>query len=388
MKRKTWIYLGIAVLVVAGIAAAAGARGGKELETVRVKKGNIVREVADTGYVQAAESYDLHATQNARVAEVPVKVGQTIAQGRSLVVLENLDLAMQIDDVRSRLSQAAIAAEGARAGLGRAEAELRDANDNLARVQELLEAEAASQLEYDKARLQAEVCAESVKELSSQLDGIIAQGAGLRKTLAQLEAKERQLVVRSPLAGTVLDLPVKQEQVVGPGTLLAIVAAPDQLEVKADILSDDLGEVKTGQRAAVTAPVLGDKTLSGHVVKIYPRAEEKTSALGVVQRRVPVIIALDYADALKPGYEVRVAIETLRRENVLVLPRESVRTWEDGRREVIAVVGGHVRYRLVETGISGQNNIEITGGLKAGDLVILDGSLDLAENAKVEPMGK
>jgi HlyD family secretion protein len=388
MKRKTWVYLALTVLVVAGIAAAAGARGGKEVETVRVKKGDIVREVVETGYVQAGESYDLHATQNARVAEVPVNVGQTVAQGRSLVVLENLDLAMQIDDVRSRLSQAAIAAGGARAGIGRAEAESRDAEDNLARVQELLEADAASQLEYDQARLRVEVCTESLKELSAQLDGIVAQEAGLRKTLAQLEAKERQLIIRSPLDGVMLDVPVKQEQVVGTGTLLAVVAAPDRLEIKADILSDDLGEVKTGQRAFVTAPVLGDKTLAGNVVKIYPRAEEKLSALGVIQRRVPVIIALDDADGLKPGYEVRVAIETLRREGVLILPRESVRTGEDGLRQVMAVVEGQVCYRLVETGISGRNDIEIAGGLKAGDMVVLDGNLDLAENAKIQPVEK
>lgn len=388
MKRKIMVYLGIAAVALAGIAAWWRTGSAEEVETVRVRQGSIVRAVVETGYVQAATSYDLHATQNGRVARVPVKIGQPVKKGETLVVLENLDLAMQIDGVRSQLSQAAIAAEGARAALERAQAELRDAKENLARIQELFEAEAATQVELDKARLQVEICEQSVKEQSSRLDSALAQEAGLRQSLEQLEAKERQLVVQSPVAGTVLSLPVKQEQVVNPGALLATVAVPDRLEVKADILSDDLGEVKVGQRATVIAPVLGGKTLVGKVTKIYPQAEEKTSALGVVQRRVPVIIALSDPANLKPGFEVRVAIETLSRQDVLVVPREAVRTMDDGRKEVMVVVGGQLRHRLVETGIADQINVEIVSGLKAGDEVVRDASLDLQENARVKPVEK
>lgn len=385
MKRKILVYLGVAaVAAVAGIAAWLAAGGAEEVETVRVQRGTIVRAVVDTGYVQAAANHDLYAAQSGRAVRVYVKVGQAVKQGDTLVVLENLDLAMQVEDTRSQLSQAVIAVGGARAAVDRAQAELRDAEENLARTQELFGAEAASQVELDKARLQVAVCEQSVKEHTSRLESALAQQAGLSQSLAQLEAKERQLVVRSPVSGTVLELPVKQDQVVTPGTLLSTVAAVDQLEVKADILSDDLGEVKVGQTAAVTAPVLGGKTLEGRVTKIYPQAEEKTSALGVVQRRVPVIIALNDPANLKPGFEVRVAIETLTRQDVLVLPREAVRTTEDGRKEVMAVVDGQVRYRLVETGIADQLNVEIVSGLKVGDEIVRDGSLDLPENARVK----
>lgn len=384
MKRKILVYLGVAVAAVAGTAAWLAAGGTEEVGTVQVQIGTIVRAVVDTGYVQAAANHDLYAAQSGRAVRVYVKVGQAVKKGDTLVVLENLDLAMQVEDTRSQLSQAVIAVGGARAAVDRAQAELRDAEENLARTQELFGAEAATQVELDKARLQVEVCGQSVKEHTSRLESALAQQAGLRQSLEQLEAKERQLVVRSPVSGTVLELPVKQDQVVAPGTLLATVAAVNQLEVKADILSDDLGEVKVGQSATVTAPVLGGKALEGRVTKIYPQAEEKTSALGVVQRRVPVIIALNDPANLKPGFEVRVAIETLTRQDVLVLPREAVRTTEDGRKEVMAVVDGQVRYRLVETGIADQLNVEIVSGLKAGDEIVRDGSLDLPENARVK----
>jgi len=251
----------------------------------------------------------------------------------------------------------------------------------------LYKAGAISQVDYDKAKLLVETNQKIINEQNSILESALTQEAGLNQSLQQLSAKEGQLVVKSPVTGIVMNLPVKQEQVVGPGTMLVNVAVSDQPEVKADILSDDLADVKIGQQVSITAPVLGQQVLMGEVQKIYPQAEEKTSALGVIQRRAPVIITLPDPVNLKPGYEVRVAIETMSRQNVLVLPRESVRTREDGQKEVMVVVNKRIQHQLVKTGISNQDNVEITGGLTADELVVRDGSLDLAEKTRVKIPG-
>jgi len=192
------------------------------------------------------------------------------------------------------------------------------------------------------------------------------------------------MVVTSPADGTVLSLPAEPGQWINPGSLLVSIAATGQIEVKADILSDDLAEMNEGQRVIVTAPVMGQKTLAGQVKQIYPRAEEKLSALGVIQRRVPVIISLDDPGNLRPGYEVRVAIETNTRQNVPVVPREAVRTTADGRKEVMVISKDLVTHRTVSTGISDRNMVEITSGLKDGEEIIRDGSLVLKEKTKVK----
>ncbi|NLW37999.1 MAG: efflux RND transporter periplasmic adaptor subunit [Peptococcaceae bacterium] len=387
MKRKKKVYLISAiVLVVLAAAAMKMLWGGQEVEVWQVRPGTITRYVTDSGYVQPASDFDIHATQSARVAEVLVETGQAVKAGQILVTLENLDLSLQISEVRSHLSQAQTAAESARAALERIRLELVEASDNLKRMEELYGAGAVSRAVYEKAVLQVETCRQTLYEQSARLDSALAQEAGCRESLSRLEAKEGQLVVESPIDGIVLDLPVKREEVVGPMTLLATVAAAGQLEVKADILSDDLGEVRIGQKAVISAPVLGQETLTGEVKKIYPRAEEKISALGVIQRRVPVIISLPDPGPLKPGYEVRVAIETQTLDRVLVLPREAVRTTGDGQREVSVVVKDRVEHRPVQTGLSDQVMIEITGGLEEGDVVVRDGGLELKEKTKVKPV--
>lgn len=386
MKNRKKIYLGAAVLAALLVSALLLTGGGQAVETLQVQKGVISRTVEDSGYVQSAADFGIHATQSARVVQVPVEAGQAVKQGQSLVVLENLDLSLQLSEVRSQLTQASSAVAGARAALERVQLELNDARENLKRQEELYQAGAVSRAEYDKAVLLAEGLEQSLQEQNSRLESARAMEAGLNQSLQQLAAKEQQLVVKSPVTGTVLDVPVKKEQVLQPGTLLVSVAVPDQLELRADILSDDLGEVRLGQKVTISAPVLGQTKLTGEVRKIYPRAEEKQSALGIVQRRVPVIISLPDPANLKPGYEVRVAIETQTRQDVPVVPREAVRTAGDGSKEVLAVVNNRIQPRAVETGLSDRRSIEITAGLEAGDVIVKDASLDLKENTQVKPL--
>jgi HlyD family secretion protein len=386
MKRNKKIYLGVGIVAVLVAAALALKGGGTPVETLQVRQGDIIRTVVETGYVQPSTDHELYATQTAKVILVPVKTGQAVASGQTLVVLENLDLAVQISDTQRQLSQANAAAAAARAALQRTGLELSHAEENYNRTQELFQSESVSRVEYEKALLQVETLRQSLEEQNSLLDSTLAQADGLGRTLQQLSAKEKQLLIVSPAKGAVLSLPVQAGQVLNSGSLLVTVAAPDSLEIKADILSDDLAEVREEQKVNITAPVLGGKSLTGRVKQIYPRAEEKISALGVAQRRVPVIISLDETANLKPGFEVKVSVETMTRHNVLQVPLEALRTMADGRKEVMLVINNRlVSRRIVHTGIGDREKVEITGGLEAGDVIVRDGSLDLPDKARVKP---
>lgn len=356
--------------------------GGIEAETVRVRTGDIIKAVEDTGYVQPATKYDLQAAQNAKIIQVPVANGQQVAKGQTLVIMENLDLSLQITDTRTQLSQSAPSLAAAQAAVDRTRLELKNAEDNLERSQQLFDAGATPVVDLEAARLKVETLEQALKEQALLLESTKEKEAGLNRSLQNLNRKEKQLVLQSPVDGEILNLPAEQEQVVNPGTLLVSVAVAGKLEIKADILSDDLAEVSLGQPVKVTAPVLGTRVLTGKVMEIYPQAEEKQSALGVIQRRVPVIIALDDFANLKPGYEVKVAIETSARQGVPVIPRETVRTLKDGGKQVMVVKDNRILYRTVQTGIGDRESIEITKGLQAGEVLIRDGSLDLKPNAR------
>ncbi|KJS13527.1 MAG: RND transporter [Peptococcaceae bacterium BRH_c8a] len=382
-RKKIFLWVGI-VVILALVTVAKILTGGTAAETVQAQTGDIIRSVEDTGYIQPTTNYDLHAVQNARIIQVPVATGQQVKAGQTLVVLESLDLAIQIEDTRSQLSQTAAAIPASQAAVQRIELELQKAGANLERLRSLHEAGAIPTVEYEEAELRVKTMEQSLQEQTSLLESARAQEAGMNRSLQNLNRKEQQLTLQSPVDGIVLNLPAKQEQVVNPGALLASVAVQDKLEIKADILSDDLGEVKLGQRVTITAPVLGANVLYGEVREIYPLAVEKQSALGVIQRRVPVIITLTDQANLKPGYEVKLAIETKSAQDVLVIPREAVRTLKDGGKEVMVVTDNRVERRPVQTGIGDRENIEITEGLAAGEVIIRDGNLDLKDNTRIK----
>ena len=304
--------------------------------------------------------------------------------GQVLIKLSSPELTTETESARSQLARTETELQAAELSVQSLHLELKQAENDLARKKTLLESGALAKADYEDAQLQVDKLRKNISQQETSVSGLNKQVASLSAVLNSLEQKAGELQVISPISGTILDLPVKVGQVVTPGTLLAQVGSNSQLEVKTELLSDDLRRVKTGQATEITAPVLGDQILTGQVSKIYPRAYEKTSALGVIQRRVPVIIALNQSANLQPGYEVRVAIETLRKEGVILLPRESVRLTEDGHYRVLVENKGRVKERSIDIGEKNQQWVEVIKGIKVGETVVRDGSLELKEGSRVK----
>ncbi len=353
----------------------------EKMAAVRVVRGEISSGVEEDGYLQPLEDRNFYATQTARITELPVEAGDEVSQGQLLIGMTNPDLEAILAETRAYWRQA----EKSEIGYAAAAASLRlllaDENRNMERYRKLYEAGALSMTEMEQVSLRVERYTKDLAEAEARLGSASALSRGLRQQVLELEKKQAELTLKSPIDGYVLDLPVKKEQVVMAGELLVALESEDEMERRSDGLSDSLGGEKVGSRVRITAPILGSLTLEGHVKKIYPLAEEKVSPLGVAQRRVPVIIAFPMSEVLKPGYEVRVFIETSRREDVLLLPVESVRT-EDGIRKVFQLQGGKIHATEVRIGITDRRMVEILEGLEEGDVVVRDASLDLSDGQR------
>lgn len=383
MKIRVWL-IGLVLVIIA--AAGIWAASSQSVEVIEVKKGDLVQQVEETGYVQTVKEWDVEASESGRIVKIDVTSGDLVDKGQRLMTLENPELDAALNSwrieqasVQAELKEALVALDKLQAGLVQAEREL-------SRVQALYEQGAAAQTEYDRARENVENIKKDIEAGQTRIEGLRNQLAGLAETGRQLQERQGMLVVTSPIRGTVLDLPVEEGQVVAAGTKTAEIGSLENLEVRVEILSDDVGAVKVGQKAIVSAPVLGDRTVEGRVKKIYPRAYERTSSLGVVQRRVPVIVALSRPDVLRPGYEVLVSIQTLVKPGVLLLPRESVKAADNGEYQVMVVANGRIEYRTIKVGLKNPNYFEVVSGLKEGDLVVKDASQELAEGKRVKPV--
>lgn len=385
LKKKIVVRMGLIVVLLIGAFMSVGVLSRPSVEAVKIEEGNIVSNVEETGEVKASNSSDIYASQSGRIAEVRAEIGQTVSRGQVLISMESLDLQIEKENVSAQIAQANAAVNRMLEAIVATRFELEQAQTHLKRISALHEAGAVSTVEYDKAREQVQSSQKLLAQQNASLESYKAQAASLANMMNPIVRKNQELLQVSPVTGMVLTLKVKPQQVIAQGSLLASVGSPDKLEVKADIIEDDLRDIKVGQKVVISSPVLDRKYVLGKVQQIYPQAEEKASALGVVQRRVPVIINLESAANLKPGYEVRAAIETARHNNVLMLPSEAIRTLGNGDKQVTVVENGRAWFRRIETGISDKYHVEVINGLKAGDVIIRDASQSVSEGQRVKP---
>lgn len=382
MNRKGLIWVGV-ILAIAAAVAYSYAGKAQTVETVKVGTGNISIRVNETGYVGSVSNYEIQSAQSGYIRAVQVESGQRVKPGQVLMLLDNPDLQIASTNAQTQLAQAEAQLSVAGQALSGYKIDAETKARDLKRKEQLYQAGAATQTEVEEAHSQLLSLQEKINHQQNYINDLSQQVDFNKKAVGQLVQKSSKLTITSPVAGTILNLPLKSGSYVNTGTLVAQIGTPEKLEVEADILSDQMRDIAIGQKVFISASVLGDEVLTGKIRLIRPRAFAKVSALGVEQRRVPVFIALTSTGNLKPEYEVQVSIETALKKGILTLPREAVRTANE-QDQVLKVVNGRVKHQIIKIGLRNQDQAEILSGLQAGDVVIRDASEDIADNTKVK----
>lgn len=323
-----------------------------QVETITVSRQSINKLVEETGYVEAVNDFTISAAVAGKITNLSLQSGDTVKEGDLIIVIDNPDLNIECESYLN--SSYKIQADTDAAEIHRQDLKLKleMAELDWVRKAKLYEQHAIAKAELENAELlvsnhkQALASQEAIlKHLKSQLQ--ITQNVH-----RELIRKKEQLQIKSPINGILLDLPVKNGDVVKPGDTLAQIGNKDQLQIKADLLIDDINEVKVGQKVYIKLPGEGNKQIIGQVKKIEPRAYTKISALGIEQKRVPVTIMFNETADLKPDYEVRIAIETASNSDTLVIPRECLKSLPDGDYMVWLVNNkNRIQARKIKTGI-------------------------------------
>jgi len=383
LKRK--ILFGTILLILIAIVGLVLTHSAKVVEVAEVERAEISQNVEEIAYVQSAEDVQLEAPTNGKVTLVKTQIGDLVQKGQQLISIENLDLNAEVQSAKTQLAQAQAALAAAEISFRSANQELATAQRDLQRKEQLQQSGALPRVDYEEAQAYVENLQQMAASQQAYVGSVRGQVESSNKVLAQLGVKQAEMTIISPIDGVVFDLHAKPGEVVSPGQVLAQVGKADQLELKADLLSDDLRDVRVGQRVMISAPLLGDEVLWGQVEKIRPQAFTKVSALGVEQRRVEVIVSMEETANLQPGYEVQASIETQLKKNVLTIPRESLRSNAAGGYEVLLVKNGTVVHQTVKAGIKAPEIVEILNGLTEGDRIVRDGTLELKEGQKIKP---
>ncbi|MGY6627735.1 MAG: efflux RND transporter periplasmic adaptor subunit [Oceanicaulis sp.] len=392
LRFRTLFWAG-AGLVLAALLAWALAPRPVPSDFADVMRGPLAATVSAEGRTRVREVYSVSAPLAGRLLRVDKKVGDPVEAGETVAVLLPVDPVLLDARTRTEAEAALRSAEAllgfAEADLNRAEAEAEYARNELERFETLAARGTVSQGALDRARLQSrsaqaalQTARSTVRARQAERDASAARLAPPEDTGAGPDGVVR---LTSPITGRVLSVAQISETVLGPGQLVMELGDPVDLEIVAEVLSEDAVRIGEGAPAMIEAWG-GDRNLRAEVRRVEPFGARRVSALGVEEQRVNVI--LDLLDAwedwsmLGHGYRVRPRIEIWRDDDALQIPVAALFRHE-GAWAVFVVDGGRAQLRSVEAGRNDRRNAQILSGLQPGDQVVLYPSDRIRDGVRV-----
>lgn len=179
------------------------------------------------------------------------------------------------------------------------------------------------------------------------------------------------LKVVSPIAGEVVQANIVIGQYVkGDAAPLVIVAELDKVWVVAQVKEKYISAIRPDDRVEIRTDADFEQVIPGHVSHISELLDEET-------RSVQVLITCDNKDRkLKPGMFTSVHFINMPKESILI-PSTALLQKEDGSYVFVKESKGRYTKRSVKAVTANGHEILITGGLKAGDEIVSEGSIYL-----------
>ena len=304
MRMRSW---GAMLLVPVFVACGTGGEDEEtSVQTAAVIRGDLMITAEATGSVEPIRKVEVTSKASGEVTRLYVDIGDEVEPGALLAEVDPRDVKNAFDQ--------------AEADLEVAQARLEISQAQLDRSQELLQSGVISTQEHESRAL----------DFANSRATLVR--AETNYELSQLRLDD--VIIRAPLAGTVLEKNVEEGQViqsasqnVSGGTTLMVMADLKSMQVRTLVDETDMGDIRPGMRANVTVEAYPQERFVGIVEKIEPQA--------LVQQNVtmfPVIVQLDNSSGLlRPGMNAEVEIELAQATGVLLIPNNAVVTPEDAQ---------------------------------------------------------
>ena len=202
----------------------------------------------------------------------------------------------------------------------------------------------------------------SSTERAALLDAARAQG---EEKIKYWQDVYKATPLISPIDGEVIVRGAEPGQTVTSDT--AVIVLSDRLIVSAQFDETDIGRISVGQEAFITLDAYPNVKIKGRVDHI---AYESEIVNNVTIYDVDVLPA-EIPGFLRSGMSANVEVLEKKRENIMLIPLESVR-FKEGKAFVIVKPYGKnpKEMREIKIGLRNEKNAEITSGLNPGDIIV------------------
>ena len=361
MKKQ--VKIAIAAVVVLGFAGLVATRMMKPQEEMQTKglpavtlttatEGNIEQTTSLMGTVQPSNTYYITPKVAGELVEIYVQNGQSVEAGAAIAKIDNQK---QIDAAKSQM-------EAANASVQAASQQAATAQDAVNRMTPLYESGDISVQSYNQT-------ANSAKAAASQVDAAKAQAASAK---LNYETQVEFATVTAPAAGVVQNQNMTLHGMVSQSSQLCVITGTGAKVVKFNVTEDVLQNLTLGQTVTVEK---SGSSYSGTVTKLSQLVDPQSGLF-------PVEATLSGADALSDGSSTKLSLVAAKADHALLVPVDAV-YYSGGNPYVYTYENGTVKRVFITTGISDDQNYEVTDGLDGTEQIVNSWTDDIYDGAEV-----
>lgn len=321
-----------------------------EYEEVHPTFGAVSKSTIVTGKIEPRNEVNVKPQISGIITEILKDPGQKVAKGDVLAKITVIPDMGQLSSAESRLRLAEI--------------NLKQVETDFKRDENLYNQKLISQNDYEKS---SQALKQAREEKSAAEDALQVVKEGFSKS----NASASSTLIRSTIAGVILDIPVKVGNSVinsnsfNDGTTIATIANMNDLIFRGNIDETEVGQLVEGMPMKITIGALQDVSFDAVLEYISPKATESN---GANQFEIKAAVRVDGETKIRAGYSANAEIVLAKVENVVVVP-ESVLEF-DGDSTFVFVPNGtetdgmkNYDRKSVSTGLSDGVNIEIKSGI-------------------------
>lgn len=296
---KKWIWIVVVIAVTAGLFLLLGGRKKSEpkFRTAKVDRGDVTQTVTATGAVSAVTTVAVGSQVSGIIARLHADFNSQIKKGDLLAELDPTPFQEKVN--------------AARAGLEKAQVEMRNTRIALDREKALRKEGLAPQADYDQAQANYDSARASVQQAAA--------------SLKQTETDLKYTKIVAPIDGVVVARQYDVGQTVAASfqapTLFTLAQDLTKMQVAADVSESDIGTIKVGQPVRFTVDAYPDRDFRGRVSQIRLNATVNQNVV-----TYPVIVEVANTDlSLRPTMTANVSVEVARVRDVLRVPNAALR---------------------------------------------------------------
>ena len=315
---------------------------------------NIQKTTIITGKIEPRNEVNVKPQISGIITHLYKEPGQYVQQGEVIAKVKVIPDMGQLSSAEMRVRLADI--------------NLKQAETDFQREENLYQQKLVSADEYDKVRL---ALSQAKQEKAAAVDALQVVRDGVSKS----NASASSTLIRSTISGVILDVPVKVGNSVilsntfNDGTTIASVANMNDLIFRGNIDETEVGQLVSGMPMKITIGALQDLKFDAALEYVSPKAVESN---GANQFEIKAAVRLSEGGKIRSGYSANAEIVLASAEKALSIPESAIEF--SGDSTFVYVVKGSGKEKTYErkqvtTGLSDGVNIEIKKGLTVKDIV-------------------